>query len=80
MASCKAELRDSLLASPRVRVHLRDGEVLVARVLFCDDTVFGYSVETSSMPERYGVCDSTGWERPLSEVERVTPLRARPIA
>ena len=61
-----------------VRVYLRDGEVLVARILDCDTTVFRYAVETSTRPERYGVCDSTGFERALAEVERITLLQDLP--
>ena len=57
-----------------VRVHTNDGEVLVARVLEYDEREFRYVVITSSRPERYGVCDSTGFTLPLESVERVALL------
>lgn len=57
-----------------VRVHTRDGEVLVARVLQCDEREFRYVVVTSSRPERYGVCDSTGFSLCLDDVDRVVLL------
>ncbi len=57
-----------------VRVHTRDGEVLVARVLQVDESEFRYVVLTSSRPERYGVCDSTGFGLRLDEVDRVVLL------
>ncbi len=58
-----------------IRVHTRDGEVLVARVLHCDDRELHYVVVTSSRPERYGVCDATGFSLRLDAIERVQLLR-----
>jgi hypothetical protein len=58
-----------------LRVHTRDGEVLVARVLHHDERELHYLVETSSRPERYGVCDSTGFVLRLDSIERVALLR-----
>lgn len=55
-----------------IRVHTTDGEVFVARVLRYDEWELIYAVETSSHPERYAVCDSTGWTIHLS---RITKLR-----
>ena len=63
-----------------MRLHLRDGEVVVARILQFDDQELHFVPITSSRPERYGVCDSTGFVRRISEVERavvVEPPRAR---
>jgi hypothetical protein len=57
-----------------VRLHARDGEVLVARILDADEDGFRFAVVTSSRPERYGVCDSTGFLREWDEIERATPL------
>jgi hypothetical protein len=57
-----------------VRLHARDGEVLVARILDADERGFRFAVVTSSRPERYGVCDSTGFLRDWDEIERVTLL------
>ncbi len=58
-----------------IRVHTRDGEVLVARVLHCDDRQLHSVVVTSSRPERYGVCDATGFSLRLDAIERVQLLR-----
>lgn len=52
-----------------VRVHTSDGEVLVARVLGYNEMELVYTVLTSSRPERYAVCDSTGFVIPISEIE-----------
>ncbi len=57
-----------------VRVHTREGEVLVARVLRFDESEFVYAVLTSSRPERYAVCDSTGFVLAISEIEKVRLL------
>ncbi len=64
-----------------VRVHTDQGEVLVARVLSYDEGELVYVVLSSSMPERYAVCDSTGFVIRFSDIERVRlleePRRAR---
>jgi len=57
-----------------VRVHTSAGEVLVARVLRYDETELVYAVLSSSRPERYAVCDSTGFVIAVSEIERVQLL------
>jgi hypothetical protein len=57
-----------------VRVHTTDGEVLVARVLGYDEMELVYTVLSSSRPERYAVCDSTGFVIPISEIERARLL------
>jgi len=59
-----------------VRLHLRDGEVLVARVLSYDADEIRFTVIHSSRPERYGVCDSTGFRRSWDELERAVLLSA----
>jgi hypothetical protein len=64
-------LRDGRL----VRVHLRDGEVLVARVLQLDADELVYAAVRSSHPERYAVCDSTGFRVPRGAIERAALLR-----
>ena len=53
-----------------VRLHTRDGEVLVARILETDERGIRFAVVTSSRPERYGICDSTGFLRDWDEIER----------
>ena len=57
-----------------VRVHTSEGEVLVARILRFDETELVYAVLTSSRPERYAVCDSTGFVLAISEIEKVRLL------
>ncbi len=58
-----------------IRLHTRDGEVLVARVLQFDERELRYLVLTSSRPERYAVCDSTGYTRPLDEPQKAVLLK-----
>jgi hypothetical protein len=65
-------------AGKPVRVHRLDGEVLVAQVLRCEDGELLYAVLTSSRPERYAVCDSTGFTLDLAEIERVQVLEQPP--
>ncbi|MFI5314863.1 MAG: hypothetical protein ACHQ6T_04125 [Myxococcota bacterium] len=57
-----------------VRLHARDGEVLVARILAFDERELRFAVVTSSRPERYAVCDSTGFLRRFDELERAVVL------
>ncbi len=58
-----------------IRLHTRDGEVLVARVLQFDERELRYLVLTSSRPERYAVCDSTGFTLPMDELQKVVLLK-----
>ena len=60
-----------------VRLHTLDGEVLVARILSYDDQEVCFAVVTSSRPERYAVCDSTGFRRAWREIERAVLVSAR---
>jgi hypothetical protein len=53
-----------------VRMHLRDGEVVLARVLHVDQDEVVYAALQSSHPERYAVCDSTGARARLDDVAR----------
>ena len=62
-----------------VRIHARDGEVLVARVLGLDEAELRFAVVTSSRPERYAVCDSTGFVRRFDELERAVVLDSPPL-
>jgi len=62
------------------RIHARDGEVLVARVLELDGESVRFAVVTSSRPERYAVCDSTGFVRRFDERERAVVLESDPRA
>ena len=58
-----------------LRVHTQDGEVVVARVLSYDDVELVYVALQSSHPERYGVCDSTGFSLPFHAIRRLQLLR-----
>ena len=58
-----------------IRIHTADGEVLVARVLNCDETELVYTVITSSRPERYAVCDAIGFSIPRHAIEATQLLR-----
>jgi hypothetical protein len=60
-----------------VRLHAHDGEVLVARILSFDEDEIRFAVIHSSRPERYGVCDSTGFRRAWDEIERAALVSAR---
>ena len=57
-----------------LRLHTASGEVLVARILDWDGAELRYTVVRSSKPERYAVCDSTGFSLTLDEIERVQVL------
>lgn len=61
-----------------MRLFRSDGEVLVLSVLGYDDERLLYAVLTSTHPERYAVCDSTGFSLDLAEIERVTLLDRPP--
>jgi hypothetical protein len=63
-------------AGGRVRLHVEDGEVVVARVLEYDERRVVYAPVSSSRPERYAACDAAGFEVPLAAIVRATPLRA----
>jgi hypothetical protein len=58
----------------QVRLHVEDGEVVVARVLEYDEERVVYAPVTSSRPERYAACDAVGFELPLAAIQRATPL------
>jgi len=57
-----------------VRLHLRDGEVVVARILDFDAEELRFAPIQSSRPERYAVCDSTGFMLRFDELERAVLL------
>ena len=54
-----------------IRIHTIDGEVLVARILNYDSEKVVVTVLRSSRPERYAVCDATGFPFPHSGIERI---------
>lgn len=59
-----------------VRLHTSDGEVLVAHILSSDEHEICFTVVTSSRPENYAICDSTGFRRAWSEIERAVLVSA----
>ena len=75
--SISGELEGALRSGASLRIHVRSGEVLVARVLEWDGERLRCLVETSSRPENHGVCDSTGFELRLGEIERVGAVREK---
>ena len=68
-------LRSAAQSGRSVRIHLRDGEVVVARVLHVDADEIVYAALQSSRPERYAVCDSTGARARLESVERAVLVK-----
>ena len=75
-AELSSALSDVAGSGRRVRLHLRDGEVVVARVLQIDGERLLYAVVQSSHPERYAVCDSVGTEVSVRDVMRARLLDA----
>jgi hypothetical protein len=57
-----------------VRLHLRDGEVVVARILDFDAERLRFAPIQSSRPERYAVCDSTGFVLAFADLARAVLL------
>ena len=72
------DARDTIAEAVRtgtpVRMHIADGEVVVARILGQDSDQVLYVAVTSSRPEKYAVCDSTGFTVPFREIDRVQLL------
>ena len=79
-AELDGELRAAAAQGHCVRVHLLDGEVLVARVLHVDARELVYAVVRSSRPERYAVCDSTGFRVARDAIERAVRVPEPPRA
>jgi hypothetical protein len=70
----RQEVISALETGRPIRLHLRDREVVVARILGVDEEEFRFAPITSSRPERYAVCDSTGFVRRFDELERAVML------
>ncbi len=72
------DTRDTIAEAVRtgtpVRMHIADGEVVVARILGQDSDQVLYIAVTSSRPEKYAVCDSTGFTVSFCEIDRVQLL------
>ena len=73
-----SEIVEAARKGKAVRLHKSDGEVLVVQVLGYDEDVLTYTVLTSSHPERYAVCDSTGFRLSHGEIERARVLDRPP--
>jgi len=57
-----------------LRLHTREGEVLVAQVLAAGEGRVRCRVLTSSRPENHAHCDSTGLDLALAEIDRAALL------
>lgn len=68
------EISGALQGGTLVRIHTREGEVAVVRVLACDQEELTYHVIRSSRPERYAYCDAVAFTIPLDAIDRVHPL------
>jgi hypothetical protein len=77
-ASTSQTLARALETRTPVRVYTADGEVLVAQVLSWDGADLVYAPLRSSRPERYAVCDATGFSLPVASICRVQLLDGRP--
>jgi len=64
----------ALRSGESLRLHLREGEVLVAQVLGAGDGRVRCRVLTSSRPENHAHCDSTGLDLALTEIQRAAVL------
>ena len=73
-----SELETARESGRPVRLHTQDGEVVVAEVLSLDEHELVYAPITSSRPERYAVCDSTGFALRIDAIDRVQLLKRAP--
>jgi hypothetical protein len=71
-------LEESARTGTPVRLHIADGEVAVARILEPGPREVVYAVITSSRPEKYALCDATGFVVPLDAIRSVVLLRPSP--
>ena len=60
-----------------VRLHLHDGEVVEARLIWVEEPGLCYAALRSSHPERYAVCDSTGVELTFGSIARASVIAPR---
>ena len=70
-------IADAARTGGAVRLHLEDGEVVVARILDPGPDEIVYLPEHSSRPEKYAVCDATGFSVPAEAILEVSPVRSR---
>jgi hypothetical protein len=67
-------LRESVRTGTPVRLHIADGEVVVARILEQGPQEVVYTPVTSSRPEKYALCDATGFAVPLEAIRKAALL------
>ena len=77
-AAVSEALEEALRSQKALRIEREDGEVIVAQVLRYETRALFYAVYTSTHPERYGVCDSTGFRLDLTEICKVEILDQPP--
>ena len=76
-AELHAQVENAERSGDSLRLHFRDGEVAVVRVLGYEDDRLVYAPITSSRPERYAVCDSTGFIAEYAKLERISVPKRR---
>ena len=67
-----AVIQEAARTGRAVRLHIVDGEVLVARIMDPGPAEVVYAVVTSSRPEKYAFCDATGFAVPLDAVQKAS--------
>ena len=77
-ASLSETLEQALNTQKALRIERDDGEVIVAQLLRYGSGELFYAVYTSTHPERYGVCDSTGFRLGLGEIRSAEILESPP--
>lgn len=71
-------IEEAQKAGKPLRILRSDGEEILAKVLGREGEVLLYAVYTSTHPERYGICDSTGFRLPLREIQSAVLSDAPP--
>lgn len=70
-------IQRALESGAPLRLHVRDGEVLVAQVLAAGEGRLRCRVLTSSRPENHASCDSLGLELGIADIARAAPADPR---
>ena len=73
-----SELESARDTGAAVRLHTVDGEVVIAQVISLHPDELVYAPITSSRPERYAVCDSTGFSLALDDIQRAELVKGQP--
>ena len=74
MESVEDLILASLESGRPLRLHVRDGEVLVVQVIAATGGRLRCRVLTSSRPENHALCDSPGFEIAIGDIERAAPV------